>query len=722
MLRICNQALSGRFANGYFVLWNGLRDLLRRKRIVYTILNNIVLRISSQENHWLSKKWRSTLLCQSLFLCAAGVALLLLISPLHSAYANQELSSIYGQVTDVNGNPLANITVILEFSCCSGQQQGGALTDENGEYVMLGPYNGEYVVHFYDRSEPNEYQPESYSNAYDEFPVTSIVVLLGQTITGIDAQMEGYGSVAGRVTDANGQPVTDMSVLLMALFGINPEDAIWEAIGFADTDQNGDYVIERLLRGKYRIGFSQAAFPQKYHPGYYGGTYLISTGQDIAVGRGEDVVGLNYTPSSMGQISGQITNAQGEGITEVQVTASLNGSVVEDPLGWFPPETATTDSNGNYTIADVFTGSYRISFGHAVAPSLYQFEYYDNVYNEEDAASVAVAFGESIRLDATLLRLGTISGTVTNLDGMPVQATVHLCNTEGACLQSVRTNEDGMYTVLGVPLGSYKIDFTSDNTMYASQSYTDSASDENPTLIEIQGGEIFTDIDGQLPKWSVISGKVLDVDGKPISDTYIYAHRSEECCTDFTFVNRSALTTEDGLYEIHVAPGKYILRTVYNDVPKLYRNEFYGGSFSQDEAVPVTVGLEATMSMTDFQLDETHILSGTITDQAGNPVSGMRVDYYYINPDSCCTDWIIGHFAADTDIEGNFELRGLDLGRYRIRVADLSALPQYVPTFYGNTRNIEAATDVLVGDEQPVSGIDIIISSLDAIYLPFAGL
>ena len=78
---------------------------------------------------------------------------------------------------------------------------------------------------------------------------TDITVPPGQTVAGIDAQLEETGAITGSVTDANGNPVSGVEVRAFA-----PGDSF---LGFdgTSTASDGTYEIGNLRPANYRVVF-----------------------------------------------------------------------------------------------------------------------------------------------------------------------------------------------------------------------------------------------------------------------------------------------------------------------------------------------------------------------------------------------------------------------------------------------------------------------------------
>jgi hypothetical protein len=118
-----------------------------------------------------------------------------------------------------------------------------------------------------------------------------------------------------------------------------------------------------------------------------------------------------------------------------------------------------TDSEGNYSISGLETGTYRVMVN--TYGTDYLFEYYDNVREYSSATPVNVVAGlPATGIDFSLEIGGKITGRVTRAsDGTPVEdVDVNAYDAEtGGYVSGAWTAPDGTYTLSGLPEGSYKI-------------------------------------------------------------------------------------------------------------------------------------------------------------------------------------------------------------------------------------------------------------------------
>ncbi len=156
------------------------------------------------------------------------ISLVFLLAPI-PALAQATFGSISGKITDASGNPLANVSVDAGI-------EAGAYTDANGNYIIRGLPFGQYVV-----GAPSQGRWASNDAGYVRQTKDTAISEASPDATGINFVLVKGGSISGKITDANGNPLANVSV-----------DAGIEAEAY--TDANGNYIIRGLPFGQYAVG------------------------------------------------------------------------------------------------------------------------------------------------------------------------------------------------------------------------------------------------------------------------------------------------------------------------------------------------------------------------------------------------------------------------------------------------------------------------------------
>ncbi|MDI6689294.1 MAG: carboxypeptidase regulatory-like domain-containing protein [Actinomycetota bacterium] len=157
--------------------------------------------------------------------------------------------TISGRVTDEVGNPLKDVGVRAEQIDCENlpyvNWEGTAYTstDADGYYMLIGLPSGNYIV---ETSNEQGYLDEYYNDKPNWASWTNadiITVTAPSEITNIDFALAKGGTISGRVTDINGQPLGNICVCAQI-----DGDRKW-----GTTDENGNYAIIGLRSGNYRV-------------------------------------------------------------------------------------------------------------------------------------------------------------------------------------------------------------------------------------------------------------------------------------------------------------------------------------------------------------------------------------------------------------------------------------------------------------------------------------
>lgn len=201
---------------------------------------------------------------------------------------NDVTSRISGVVTGADGvTLLPNITVSAAVwtGVCGWLTLGMDTTDANGEYAIRGLGAGTYRVSFRDPS--GEYATEAYRNAPSLSSGEDVIVPDSTTVAGINASLEMASTIIGTVTGPDGiMPLEGIYVTAYSWDG-----AQWNFESGGYTDFNGEYVIDGLAAGTYRVEFSDGS-------GVYLGEAFndkpdLNSGDDVVVGLETNVPGID---------------------------------------------------------------------------------------------------------------------------------------------------------------------------------------------------------------------------------------------------------------------------------------------------------------------------------------------------------------------------------------------------------------------------------------------
>jgi protocatechuate 3,4-dioxygenase beta subunit len=427
-----------------------------------------------------------------------------------------------------------------------------------------------------------------------------------------------YGSIAGVITDASTSlPIEDATVVVHG-------SGFWN-VHYAHTGADGSYLVDDLEPGDYTV----RAHKEDYFPGQYPDPIAIdgndTTGIDIALAP-EVPTGIRGT------------------VTDLGTGNPIEGALVRsyDVNSWHHHRWALTDANGDYEI-ETRPGEYRVT---AVAEGYLLEEYPSNVIVPE------TGFVEDIDFALTGFSFGSISGTVTDTSGAPLEYVRVIARMYDSWFgRSARTDEFGDYTIENLLPGDYRV-----------HAYKWGFEPEvYPDTVEVPDGGNVVDIDfimtPPLPDDGVISGTVTDDStGSPIEGASLIAigHRHGPW---HHFIVRRVFTDANGDYMFDNLPHIPFKIHAHADG---YMGEFYDDVHHYWDATPVTpdaadidIGLEPR--------DDPGIRSivGKIVNPYGDMVDGAIV---YLMSDGQIVD------EVNSDAEGYYGFTNLQPGIYEVSV------------------------------------------------------
>ena len=155
-----------------------------------------------------------------------------------------------------------------------------------------------------------------------------------------------------------------------------------------------------------------------------------------------------------GAISGTVTGSDGPALSGIEVTVYASDDT--------PAGTASTDTEGNYSVGNLPTGTYKVHFGGNYD---YFAEYYLDKTSLATATLVPVTIPDATDVDAVLIKnFGSICGTVTDeARGNPISGCqVVVYDLSWNQITQTVTDASGVYSTAPDPFGQLQSLFQPD--------------------------------------------------------------------------------------------------------------------------------------------------------------------------------------------------------------------------------------------------------------------
>lgn len=585
---------------------------------------------------------------------------------------------ISGTVTNAATEvPVQNVSV--SFYNGTGQFVGSASTNASGVFSSSGLQPGTYFVATSSNS------AGLINKLFDNVsclncPVTSgtpVVLAAGDLFTGANFALVPGGRISGAVTSlASGLPITNGNINILNAAGNQVANA---NLNFS----TGAYETSGLAPGTYYVKsnvFSGGFINQLYDAKICVNCNVAEVGTPVTVTGTDTTPNINFALPTGGSITGTLTDAGNAAVAGVSVEVYDGTSFVTSS----PPSA----SNGTFTISGLSAGNFYVKTRGSNG-------YIGVIY---DGATGTVCLGCTHATTGTLVPVtvgattsginmqltlgGQITGTVTNAsDDAPIASlSVTLTDGNGTFLNSAPTNASGMFTLTGLPAGTYYLR-TSNN-----QGFIDELFDNIPCsgfcgnavgtpIVLTTGGSQTANM--SLAPGGKIGGRVTNTNGQPLGHT-----SSEPVSVSIyngagSFIT-SANTNDAGNYltSVGLPAGTYFARVnATGYIGELYDNVLCTNCFVTGGA-PITVSAGATTTGIDFSLAQGGRVTGRIVDNNGNGIEGVRV-----NLTDVATNMSGG--SGTTAASGVYSVFGVPTGTY---VAKTSNSVGFIDEIYNDIK------------------------------------
>ena len=227
------------------------------------------------------------------------------------------------------------------------------------------------------------------------------------------------------------------------------------------------------------------------------------------------------------------------------------------------------------------------------------------------------------------------------------------------------TGSDGRYTFNDLPAGRYMVDPF--NPTFAMPETNISTPNR---AITVGTGELVEGVDFSMSTGGVITGRVMNADGRPAVDTLVMLKPLDQSGTPLNVtIETSDYTDDRGIYRMYgLATGRYAVCAQRDEDTSLHdpENVFYYNSNKDGPAIiAVSAGEEIdNIDITVGTRPASYEASGCAVDDSGNPVADAN--YYHVKLNDEGKGGSSEYSSTDrTDQNGRFRFQGLVNGHYQ---------------------------------------------------------
>lgn len=600
------------------------------------------------------------------------------------ATARASTGSISGLVTG-GGRPLRGICA--QADPVNGGEVGFATTSRTGRYRITRLPAGRYLVNFasFDCAATSNWLSQWYPGINTPFQPGNakvIKVRAGKNVPRIDGKLKLGSAIAGTVRARSGKKLGGICVTVNGAIAGG-----FVGIGLA-TGKAGSFVVHGLFPGRYQAEFMIGCGSRgNYAFQWWRGATSAEHATTIRVVGGKVVGNINPVLAPGAAVTGTVrgSDAAGPLLSGVCVNAigDSDGNDDADSL---------TSRDGHYELEGLATGRYQIQFDPSCG-------------GEQSAIYLGTVRSLGIRAGKTVsgfnanLKLGAaMSGKVTDVHGRPIDA---ICVLVGDGSET-ETNPDGTYSIFGIQPGQWSVQFAGgcgNAGSFAPQFYDNQPDGQLATLIQFSPGKRTRNIDAVMRPGGTVSGVVTNASGRRLSNICVgaatqgQAELNSGIFTDIEF-------TDNGHYLMqNLAPNPYLIQ--FGCAGGRYASQWFKSQPDLTTADLLSVNPGGT-TMASARLSRAGSIAGTVTDQAGHPLSGICVSIADTRGEAFVD---LPGSPALTTKAGRYTVGGLIPGRYLVQFMDCNLRVRYGSQWYKDKTKVKSATPVVIRAGRGATGI-----------------
>ncbi|WP_155369368.1 MSCRAMM family protein [Catellatospora vulcania] len=526
--------------------------------------------------------------------------------------------TVTGRLVDADGNGLS---AYITAQADNGMSSSAWFSD--GDFT-LGVHPGRYQVQFQFGNGTSQWA----YGARDNGAATYFDVAAGQTVTVNDTKLPA-GSVAGRITAADGGPAAGVDVQLFEVNGNYGPSAYTEA--------DGTYRIDGVFSGEWRMRVTRESGLQQWYPNVWteqaAGTVTVTA---------DSVRTVDQQLLPTGSISGHFTDAGGDGLADVSVGLQNAAD------GRYLDVSATTDADGAYSFPELPAAQYVVRFDGAQGVD--QYARGKTSYGAADR--VAVTAGQNTVVDDVKLPSGSLKVTAKNaITGAAVGSF-----SVDVGVRSEST-DNGVVTISDLRAGDYVVRPWANG--YAA---TD-------VPVTITAGEQATVVLTLTPQAKLVTKVVDKATGLPLAGVCVFtilpAHP--------VLPDGCEPTAADGKVTLNVDPGKVQLFAFPSNAPG-YGAQWLGangGTGLQGQARDFTLTAGQTLTAPTIKMDKAGTITGKVTTKTG----GIQYGSVRVLDEGFNVGGGLG--SVDVDTDGRYTIDFLGPYQWPLLFKALDHAPQW---------------------------------------------
>lgn len=233
------------------------------------------------------------------------------------------------------------------------------------------------------------------------------------------------------------------------------------------------------------------------------------------------------------------------------------------------------------------------------------------------------------------------------------------------------TNDDGEYRLTDVRAGSYQI-------LTFAPAFVSSGDRYGQDLI-VNKGDNIEHVDFTLVRGGVITGKVVDSEGRPVIEESVTAVPVQEIRSRPFFNSSNVMTDDRGVYRIfglpantyRVAAGRDDSNSFPGRIRDAYKRTYYpaAADIAQATTIDVTEGSESTnIDITLSRMVTSYTVTGRIVEAAtGQPLPNINYGITHFIDSNSTSSWNNAS-GSNTNARGEFKIDNLIPGKYQISI------------------------------------------------------